>query len=213
MGDEVLDKPVYWWSEDDSEIYWIEITDRNDIGANLHAPKTNKSGKEYWSYSFVNEAKKGDIIFHYSKKEKSIVSYSIVGQDYSIDMDLKWAARGTYSKGIIPHRRPGWMREFSAHYELKIPLSLSEIKTKVEPIILHSDTKLESINRFEKKSLYFPFELKSKRPMRPMQGYLFKFPKFMLQIFPELVSSTEVDIPKRANDYDPNEGGISVKLI
>ena len=49
--------------------------------------------------------------------------------------------------------------------------------------------------------------------MRPMQGYLFKFPKFMVQIFPELTSGTEVDIPKRANDYDPNEGGISVKLI
>ena len=145
--------PTYWWSEDNSEIYWIEITDREDIGANLHAPMTNKSGKDYWSYSFVNKASKGDIIFHYSKKETSIISYSIVGEDHSIDMDLKWAARGTYSKGIIPHRRPGWIREFSSHYELTNPLSLGKIKTKAEEIILQSDSKLENINKFKKKSL------------------------------------------------------------
>jgi hypothetical protein len=205
--------PTYWWSEDNSEIYWIEITDREDIGANLHAPMTNKSGKDYWSYSFVNKASKGDIIFHYSKKETSIISYSIVGEDHSIDMDLKWAARGTYSKGIIPHRRPGWIREFSSHYELTNPLSLGKIKTKAEEIILQSDSKLENINKFKKKSLYFPFELKSKRPMRPMQGYLFKFPKFMVEIFPELAFGSKVKIPTRASDFDPNEGGISVKLI
>lgn len=213
MNKEGSGKPTYWWSEDNSEIYWIEITDREDIGANLHAPKTNKSGKDYWSYSFVNEANKGDIIFHYSKKETSIISYSIVGEDHSIDMDLKWAARGTYSKGIVPHRRPGWIRDFSAHYELTNPLSLGKIKTKAEEIILQSDVKLESLNKFKKKSLYFPFELKSKRPMRPMQGYLFKFPKFMIKIFPELTFGSEVKIPARASDFDPNEGGISVKLI
>jgi hypothetical protein len=34
--------------------------------------------------------------------------------------------------------------------------------------------------------LYFPFETGTKRPTRPMQGYLFKLPRFFVELFPEL---------------------------
>jgi hypothetical protein len=35
--------------------------------------------------------------------------------------------------------------------------------------------------------LYFPFEMGNARPMRPMQGYLFKLPFFFTKLFDELL--------------------------
>jgi hypothetical protein len=40
--------------------------------------------------------------------------------------------------------------------------------------------------------LYFPFERGSKRPTRPLQGYLFKLPRFFVELFPELNSGLEL---------------------
>ena len=34
--------------------------------------------------------------------------------------------------------------------------------------------------------LYFPFEIGDKRPLRPLQGYLFKLPRFFVELFPQL---------------------------
>ena len=37
----------YWWELQEDEIYWLEITDREDIGANLLAPQTNQKGRDF----------------------------------------------------------------------------------------------------------------------------------------------------------------------
>ena len=58
-------RPVYWWDNRPFENLWLELTDREDLGANLHAPKTNQSGKEFWGYSFVSRTETNDIIFHF----------------------------------------------------------------------------------------------------------------------------------------------------
>jgi hypothetical protein len=46
---------AYWWDAKPDERYWCEITDREDIGADLKCPQTNEAGGEYWSYSFIND--------------------------------------------------------------------------------------------------------------------------------------------------------------
>jgi hypothetical protein len=57
-----------WWDGNNSERYWMEITEREDIGADLHAPKVDGSGREYWSYSLVTEVNDGDIVLHWWKR-------------------------------------------------------------------------------------------------------------------------------------------------
>lgn len=37
-----------WWDGDSTETFWMEITDRADLGANLHAPQSDGSGRDYW---------------------------------------------------------------------------------------------------------------------------------------------------------------------
>ena len=54
--------------------------------------------------------KPGDIVFHFDKKNSAIVAYSIVADEPVQQEEIKWAARGTYAKGMIPYRRPGWLQ-------------------------------------------------------------------------------------------------------
>jgi hypothetical protein len=48
-----------WWDENESERYWLEVTDRPDIGADLNAPQLDDSGKTRWSYDLMSEAADG----------------------------------------------------------------------------------------------------------------------------------------------------------
>jgi len=204
-------KLTYWWENREIENYWLEITDRDDLGANLHAPQTNQSGKEFWGYSFVALTQPGDIVFHFDKKKSVIVAYSIVANEPVQEEEIKWAARGTYAKGMIPFRRPGWLRNFSEHHVLERALSVEVMRSKLDEIVKKTDALM--IPKPQKKGLYFPFELKSSRPLRPMQGYLFKLPSCMIEIFPELMQAESRPVPKRKFDHDPHEGGFSARLL
>ena len=67
-----------WWVSQPEERYWLEITDREDLGVNLKAPQTNEDGQEYWSYSLIRAISPGDIVFHYHKSDQAIVAVSRV---------------------------------------------------------------------------------------------------------------------------------------
>lgn len=58
-----------WWDGDARQRYWMEITDRDDLGDDLHAPQTDQSGKEYWSYDLVNYVRPGDVVLHWWKQQ------------------------------------------------------------------------------------------------------------------------------------------------
>ena len=34
-----------WWSQDPREVYWLEITDRLDLGIDLKAPQADDYGR------------------------------------------------------------------------------------------------------------------------------------------------------------------------
>jgi hypothetical protein len=77
---------AYWWQNQPHERFWLEATDREDIGADLRAPQLDESGKENWRYSLFKEAQLGDIVLHYDKRPNinGIVGWSqIVGPSTS----------------------------------------------------------------------------------------------------------------------------------
>ena len=39
-----------WWEGDPTEVYWLEVTDRDDLGVDLRAPETDESGNPNWRY-------------------------------------------------------------------------------------------------------------------------------------------------------------------
>lgn len=42
-----------WWEDLPSELFWMEITDRADLGSDLFIPQVDDAGRPYWSYSLL----------------------------------------------------------------------------------------------------------------------------------------------------------------
>jgi hypothetical protein len=159
------------------------VTARNDLGANLNAPQTDERGAEFWSYSLLNFVGPGDVVFHYYRPQQAIVARSIPTGDLWED-EVVWAARGLSARnaGIQPHRRPGWYVGLKQYVMLDQQVSLESIRDAQTELSALREQLIGLVDW----PLYFPFEMGNKRPLRPMQGYLFKLPAFFVEHFPQL---------------------------
>ena len=170
-----------WWTgARHSEVFWLEITNRTDLGANLKAPQNNERGDEFWSYSFLREVEAGDVVFHYDAVAHRIVASSVVSGDFWED-SIVWAARGISAQkvGLQPYIRSGWYVGLENYSKLDPPVTIGEIRERATEI----RDELAKLNAAHTGALYFPFEDGSRRPIRPLQGYLFKLPKFFVEMF------------------------------
>lgn len=173
-----------WWLSRPDERYWLETTDREDVGADLNAPQAKDNGEEFWGYSMIKEVKPGDIVLHYWKTTRAIIGYSrAVGEHW--EDQVTWAAHGTAARdaGVTPYSRPGWRLGLERHTRFAQPVTL-EVLRNHEPRIRAIRVQLE---REVDGALYLPFELSGKRPLRMMQGYLAKFPAAVVASLPEFV--------------------------
>jgi hypothetical protein len=168
-----------WWATSPAEIYWLEVTRRPDIGANLKAPQTNERGADFWSYSLVKEVQDGDIVFHYDGNTQAIVARSLA-TGIPWEGELTWAARGASARfaNIAPHSRPGYYFGLESYNRLTSPLSLEAIRAKAAEIRRLRDALIREVHE----PLFFPFEIGDGRPIRPMQGYLFKLPRDLVAL-------------------------------
>ena len=176
-----------WWDGESAERYWLEVTDRDDVGADLRAPSLDDSGKDNWRYSLFQHARMGDIVFHY--KKPAIVGFSQVA-GRSEPTEITWAARGSYarSKGTEPHPRPGYRIPLHGFTRLEPPISLADLRAKqgdIEVLLNAEDAK-------HKGAKYFPFELSGNRDLRLLQGYAFKLPAALVEMFPGLAAAHEL---------------------
>jgi hypothetical protein len=170
----------YWWSGQKGERYWLEFTDRRDLGADLRAPEVDESGAPNWRYSLFKLTQPGDIVFHYHKHHDAIVAASRVA-GLPRPQSIVWGARGTFAraKGVKPHERAGYAVPLSDFVKLPTPLTLETLrmhKTEMRAIVGELQAK------FPRHALYFPFEL-AERPVRALQGYAFKLPDRFVQFF------------------------------
>ena len=88
-----------WWDEMPEERFWVEITDRADLGSDLAAPQFNEEGRSYWSYDLVKEVAEGDVVLHYAARPNNVIASSsrAIGDPYG-DM-LTWGAHGQAGGG------------------------------------------------------------------------------------------------------------------
>ena len=172
-----------WWDDHPSEKYWIEITDRPDIGTNLKAPQGNVSG-----WFLVKEVQSGDIVYHYDKKKRSFV-----GRSYATgrlwEEDIEW-----------PHSRPGWYTELVGYEEIDPPITLERIR---EDWGLIAKKRKELRAMF--KPAYFPFESGEKRPTQPVQGgYVCKMPRFLVEYLDLLDPGQPLSEKSTSTDSPPS---------
>lgn len=196
----------HWWVSDPAERFWLEATDRADIGADLRAPLTDASGHDNWRYSLLKEAQIGDIVLHYNKSAGvgGIVGWSRIAAPPH-DAPIVWAARGTFARarGDDPIARPGYLIPLSDFHQLPQALTLQVLR-KSAPTLRQLVDDVYARHGKET-SLYFPFDVSGVRDLRLLQGYGFKLPKHFLDIFPELSSvPRDGPLPLAADDADTN---------
>lgn len=187
-----------WWADDPAERYWIEITDRVDLGANLLAPTTDHSGNPTWSYSLVSHVRPGDLVLHWWKQgthPKAVVAYSRAVAEAE-DSDIEWVAHGTYGRGRQATTRPAWLVRLDDFTELDEPITLDQLRA-LEPTVR---TVRDQLLAEHGDPLFFPFALSDKRPLRTTQGYLAKFPRALIDALPELSAALEMPV---SPDSDP----------
>jgi hypothetical protein len=187
-----------WWRDDPAECYWLEITDRSDLGANVQALQRDGSGRENWSYALVTALRPGDVVLHWHKSQRQapgIVGYSFAA-DGPFEDELVWHARGSYGQArpAVGHPQPSWRYEL-AHY--------TALPTPVDQVAFQrSETALRAIKRKLEAEhsgpLYFPFAFYDRRPVRVMQAYLVKFPAAILDAVPELAAIPRRRVPEPA---------------
>lgn len=169
-----------WWQNRPGENCWLEVTRRPDIGTNLKAPQKNEHGDDFWGYSLVRDVIEGDVVYHYDGIAQAIVARSratgIVWEG-----NLTWAARGASARSanVAPHSRPGWYFGLEQYEKLPKAVTLGDVRAKKGAITVLRD----SLSQEAGDPLYFPFEISSGRPIRPMQGYLFKLPRAFVDLF------------------------------
>lgn len=184
-----------WWAKSAAEIYWLEITGRPDLGADLKAPQQDETGDDYWSYSLINEVGDGDIVFHYDRNRHAIVAWSrAAGQAW--EEDIVWAARGGSARrtSTLPHLRPGWKLGLTDHERLAEPVTLDQVRTQRTRVLDIEDRLTSTYGA----PVYMPF-VRYGPTMRAQQGYLTKMPAALLTMFPSLASAAQ-----RARETAPN---------
>ena len=101
-------KPGYWWERDAGENVWMEITRRDDIGADLKAPSAARGGVATASYVLVPLVRPGDVVVHYDSRQEAIVGVSVAASAAE-PAPIYWVARGSYARraGEQPRWLPG----------------------------------------------------------------------------------------------------------
>lgn len=172
-----------WWEDDPDELFWLEITDRDDIGVDLHAPQRDARGATSPGYSLVWWVNPGDVVFHYDRNARAIASWSrAVGQVE--EAPVVWLPHRAASRRRlgVPRAQPGWWLDLDGPYPLSQPLSLAVLRSRGEDI----RRVLNALRATRDGSLYFPFFFYRDSELRPMQPYLNKLPSAAVRALPEL---------------------------
>lgn len=178
-----------WWATDPSEIYWLETTDRTDLGVDLTAPQADDRGNVHPAYALLPEVHSGEVVFHYHTRDRRIAYWSRIVSSV-FQEDIVWASHGTVAReaGVEPYRRPGWRALLEGPFPVEPPITLARLR-EAEPTLRAA---FGAVRSEHKGSLYLPFALSEKRPLRPTQYYLTKMPLAVVLALPALTTAADL---------------------
>jgi hypothetical protein len=178
-----------WWAGQGRERYWMEITNRDDLGGDLLAPQSNPDGKPIWHYTLVQYTAPGDIVFHWHKSwagTPAIVGWSEVVGPLSADA-MEWQARGTVGRARAhADVLPNWVMPLGGFTEFKRPVTTPMLNP-------HFDDVMGAISGKK----YGPFIPYQPGVLRATQAYLTKFPSSLV---PRISSLAKSAIPAPPGD-------------
>src|SRR6202035_1858712 len=153
-------EPERWWTGAVEERFWLEVSGRDKFGVDLRAPDDNRT-----SHALVREVLREDIVFHYSKRTRSIVGWSeVAGRPRHVEGEYRTPLGGMLGLTDVDLKR---LRDFDA---------------------LIRDIAADISNRGHDLR-GFPFERSNSRPVRPLPAYLAKLPRRIVDAIPELAEA------------------------
>lgn len=195
-----------WWAGIPEERYWVEVTDRDDLGSDLIAPTTGHTGKATPTYSLVSHVEVGDLVLHWWKQLGQEPAFIGLSQAVAPVQDaaITWRAHGTYGResdqGV--EDRPAWRVPLGDYTPLERPVTLTDVREKEDEIRLIR----EGLLRQHGTPIYFPFALSERRPLRTAQGYLFKLPGALVELL-EIREAIDRPAPVAAAELAPRRSG------
>ena len=170
-----------WWIDDPSERYWVEITDRPDLGENLFIPQMTTAGGSTPGYELINFIRPGDVVFHWHKGlggGPTLVAWSVATGEVE-DAFIGWqphSAHGRTAESAPP--RPAWLMPLVDYTPLDPAITYAHVKAleaKIRPVAAGLKAGIDG-------PLYFPFVFSENRPIRTAQSYLAKFPRALADV-------------------------------
>ena len=201
-----------WWDGDPAETYWMEITDRADLGGELWAPKVDASGAEAWSYTLVSYVQPGDRVFHWHKNSAGVpalIGWSEAAGPLRSDVRA-WQARGAAGRARgVPITGPTWVMPLKGLQELPKPISRADLNgTLYEAVLAALHQTQEEVG--ERRPTYAPFQHYGGRELRAQQGYLTKMPAALVAVlFPDEGAPAGGDITVSGPRRSPGQGYLS----
>ena len=188
----------HWWAADPRQRFWLEITDRTDIGVDLHCPQRDAVGHRTPGYSLIWWVQTGDVVFHYDKNEHAITCWSRAAGHVTEAPTIWLSHRGATRRRLLQERaQPGWWLDLDGPFPLDPPVTLAQIRESAPGV----RAVLEALRSEHPGSLYFPFSFYGGVEPRPQQPYLNKLPVQFVELFPALTAATGQTKPG-ARDQD-----------
>jgi hypothetical protein len=151
-----------WWSEHPDERYWLEITNRDNVGGDLQGPRLDEGGNTSQAYTLAaHHMRLGDTVYHFDIPVGAIVLKSTVSGECELrDPEEDY-----------------WTVAVSDAQKVKPPVTrdmIAENAGKLYPI-------LEGIRANHASPTYLPFAA-AQGQLRLRQTYLTKMPKRIAEV-------------------------------
>lgn len=173
--------PGLWERNRTSQVIFLEITDRERPGEDLHAPQLAEGRRD--RYHLISETQVGDTVLHYHQPSEAIIGISrVVGPRR--DETILWASKGTSARShqIRPYLRAGWLVPLGGYTPLDPP-------TLQEEIIARRSAVFRLRHQLEARyglGLHYPYYRYGTDQLRTLQAYMAVFPRELLDLFPSL---------------------------
>lgn len=119
-----------WWAGRAAEYLWMENTERQDIGADLHCPQRDSSDppRANSGFSTILFVADGDIVVHYDRTRQLINKWSIARGAVESGATLWASHRGSVRRrlGSEPREQPGWWIDLEGPFHID-PITLADL--------------------------------------------------------------------------------------
>src|SRR6187399_1259853 len=89
-----------WWDKRPGERYWLDVTERDDRGNLLAAPRGEGRSADDWRHQLITHIESGDVVFHYDPSQRGITACSVAKGGVG-KRELDWAPPGRFERNGV----------------------------------------------------------------------------------------------------------------